>query len=195
VDTVWIVDADGRDVFSRSVDRDLNATTPAPRELLDALRRFAGSDAALRERSPAERTVRTPLGLAAVSALEITRSNKSQPSGAVMLFARFIEDDELDRVRETSQLPVTLVDLGSADGQELPTEVATWARTAQAAPFFVRAADDRVVVGYSLLRDVDGAPLAAFATESAREIRALGMRTSWYVLSIAVALFVAFGTI
>jgi diguanylate cyclase (GGDEF)-like protein len=195
VDTVWIVDANGRDVFSRSVDRGLDITTPAPRELLDALRRFAVRDPALRERSPAERLVRTPLGLAAVSALEITRSNKSRPSGATMLFARLIEDDELDRVRETSQLPVTLIDLGPGDAQKLPAEVAAWARAAQAAPFFVRPADERVVVGYSLLRDVDGAPLAAFATESAREIRALGMRTSWYVLSIVVGLFVAFGTI
>ena len=66
VDVVWLVDAQGRDVFSRAVDRSLNVTTPAPRELLDSLRRFGAGDAALRERAPAERLVRTPLGLAGV---------------------------------------------------------------------------------------------------------------------------------
>jgi diguanylate cyclase (GGDEF)-like protein len=195
VDVVWIVDPEGRDVFSRSIDRALNVTMPASRDLLDALGRFQIHDPALRERSPAERVVRTPLGLAGVSAIEIARSNKTQPTGGVMLFARLIEGDELERVRETSQLPVTMIDLARDGADALPAEVAAWARAADAPPFLVRAADERIVVGYSLLRGVDGTPLAAFATESPREIRALGLRTSWYVLGTVVALFVAFATI
>jgi len=195
VDVVWLVDAQGRDVFSRAVDRSLNVTTPAPRELIDALRRFGVGDAALRERAPAERLVRTPLGLAGVSALEVTRSNKSRPTGSVMLFARLIEEDELERVRETSHLPVAMIDLAPPQADALPADVAAWANAADAPPFLVRPADDDLVVGYSLLRGVDGQPLAAFATDSPREIRALGLRTSWYVLSIVVALFVAFATI
>jgi len=195
VDVVWLVDEQGRDVFSRAVDRRLNVTTPAPHELLDSLRRFGVGDAALRERAPAERLVRTPLGLAGVSAIEVARSNRSRATGAVLLFARLIEQDELERVSETSHLPVAMIDLAQPRASALPAEVAAWAATADAPPFFVHPADDRTVVGYSLLRGADGEPLAAFATESPREIRALGLRTSWYVLSIVVALFVAFATI
>ena len=195
VDVVWIVAADGRDLFSRAIDRGLNVTTPAPQELLDALRRFEVRDPSLRGRSPAERMVRTPLGLAGVSAIEIARSDGSGKSGAVMLFARLIENDELERVRETSQLPVAMIDLAPDAADAAPVDVIAWARGAAAPPFLVRPADDRVVVGYSLIRGVDGEPVAAFATESPREIRALGLRTSWYVLSIVVVLFVAFATI
>ena len=195
VDVVWIVDENGRDVFSRYVDRDLRVSTPAPPALLESLRRFQTRDPELRARAPAERIVRTPLGLAGVSAIEIARSNKTRPTGGILLFARFIQEDELDRVRETSQLPVVMFDVGEGASEDVPADVAAWAALSDAPQFLVRAVDDDNIVGYSSLRGLDGKPLAVFASASAREIRALGLRTSWYVLGIVVALFIAFATI
>jgi sensor domain CHASE-containing protein len=106
VDLLWIVDADGSDLYSSLANRETTtATVPAPAELLEPLRRFQTRDRSLRDRSPAERIVRTPRGLTAVSATQITRSDGTEPTGAMLLFARFIEDEEIARVHDTSQLP------------------------------------------------------------------------------------------
>ncbi|HLF10030.1 MAG TPA: EAL domain-containing protein [Gammaproteobacteria bacterium] len=197
VDVVWIVDAAGRDVYSHFVDRAANtAHSPAPAEILESFRRFQARDRSFSEGSPAERTVRTPRGLAGVAATEIARSNGSQPTGAVMLFARLIEATDIARVHDASELPVSLTYLASAEVRTagLPAEVSAWAAADDSPPTYVRAADSRTIIGYALIRDLDHQPVAVFATESQREIRALGLRTTRYLLSGVVVLFLAFGT-
>ena len=197
VDLVWIVDRDGRDVYSTLVNRATRkAVTPAPSAILKEFRLFQTRDKSLRERAPGERTVLTSRGLAAASAIEITRSDHSNGTGAVMLFARFIEERDIQRVKETSQLPVSMIYLAapSASGNALPPQVRAWARSARgSASTYVRAVDDEHITGYSLIQDVGRRPVAVFSTEVPREIFALGARTTWYLLASVVALFLAFG--
>ena len=195
VDLVWIIDRDGKDIYSTLVDRrSKTAVTPAPRAMLEQFRRFQTKERTLRERSPAERTVQTSHGLAAVSAVEISRSDYSDPTGAIMLFARFIEQADIQRVQETSQLPVVMVPLAASRGRKatLPADVSAWAAKAKT-PTYVRTIDGEHITGYALIRDIDLRPVAVFATSGPREISALGSRTTWYLLSSVVALFLAFG--
>jgi diguanylate cyclase (GGDEF)-like protein len=194
-DVLWIVDADGSDIYSSLADRaTTTAATPAPADVLEPLRRFATRDRTLRARSPAERIVHTPRGLAAVSATEIARSDASNATGAVMLFGRFIADDEIARVEDTSRLPATMTLLSRTTPTGLPKRVADWAQTGSSgAMTFVDAVDEDTIVGYALVRDLDGTPLAVFATPQPRDIRALGSHTTVYLLTSVVLLFVAFG--
>jgi EAL domain/CHASE4 domain len=112
VDVVLIVDRDGHEIFScYSARSNTSVISPLPRAHLELLQLAADAPRVMR-RPPAERIVATAQGLAAVSAVEITRSDGTDPSGATMLFARFIEDEDLERVRETSHLPVELTRLG-----------------------------------------------------------------------------------
>lgn len=197
VDLVWIVDAQGRDIHSGLIDRNKQtATIPAPRSLLEQFRRFQTRERTLRELSPAERIIQTSDGLAAVSAIEISRSDFSNHTGAVMLFARFIRAQEIQRVHETSRLDVTMTGLAgaTAGNRSLPGDVKAWLKKSHM-PTFVRVVDRDRIAGYSLLRDIDHQPVAVFATEGPREIFALGSRTTWYLLSSIVALFLAFGAI
>jgi len=195
VDVLWIVDTAGRDIYSALADRVGNLIeVPAPAELLRPLLRFQTRDRMLRERSPATRIVQTPRGIAAVSATEITRSDGSAPTGAVMLFARFIEAEDIERVQDTSQLPVAMTRLDPAlKGADFPAPLNTWSVGHGDAFTHVAAQSAEAIVGYSLIRDLDGLPLAYFATEQPREIRALGARTTTYLLSSVVILFLAFG--
>jgi diguanylate cyclase (GGDEF)-like protein len=197
VDVVWIVDAAGKDIYSTYLERSTgNAISPAPTAMLEQLRRFQSKERALRERSPAERTVLTGRGLAAVSAIEITRSNFSDATGAIMLFARYVEASDIARVATTSHLPVEMTLLGGnpQPAQALPGEVRTWAREAQG-PTYIRTSGHDSITGYSLVRDIDQKPVALFATTGSRDIFALGMRTTWYLLACIVALFVVFGAL
>jgi diguanylate cyclase (GGDEF)-like protein len=195
VDLMWIVDADGNDIYSTLADRaSKTSATPAPAELLAQLRPFETRDRSMRERSPAERTLATSFGLVAASAIEIARSDTSNPTGAVLLFARFIEDAEIERVRETSQLPVAMHYLDSAsDSSGLPAPVRSWLAGGAADGTFVRVLDRAQIAGYSVVRDLQGKTVAVFATDTPRDIFTLGARATWFFVGSVVALLIAFG--
>ncbi len=197
VDVLWIVDAAGRDIYSSLAHEQTNtAEVPAPADVLRPFVLFQSTDRRLRERSPAERVVRTPRGLAAVSATEIARSNGSAATGAVMLFARFIDDDEIERVRQTSQLPATMTPIDPhLNGTDLPTPLDAWTAGASKTSTHVATLDRDTIAGYALVHDLDGTPLAYFTTRQPRDIHALGMRTTLYLLSSIVLLFLAFGAV
>jgi sensor domain CHASE-containing protein len=196
VDLVWIVDADGKDVYSTFLDRHTNNTlTPAPPSILDHFRRLQTKDRTLRERSPADRTVHTARGIAAASTVEISRSNYSGPTGAFMMFGRYIEPADIARVQEASHLPVQLFLLDeSPPTVALPSPVRVWALRGRPATYIMASSGDSIT-GYALIRDVDRHPVALFATTGSHDIVAPGSRTTWYLLSCIVALFVVCGAL
>jgi diguanylate cyclase (GGDEF)-like protein/PAS domain S-box-containing protein len=196
VDVVWIVDRDGREIYSCFTDRSAApVVSPAPRAYLQGLRPFLGNYEELRRRPPAERIVNTEHGLAAVSALEIKRTDRTEPTGATMLFARFIEQDDVERVREATQLPITMIYLAAGvDPVGIPTSVQAWLRSTDiSSNVLVLPDDEHQITGYALVRTIEHVPVALFATHSAREIYALGRRTTWSMVSGIAALFVSLG--
>jgi diguanylate cyclase (GGDEF)-like protein len=197
VDVVWIVDSTGADIYSTFLDRSTGkAQTPAPAPILEQLRRLQTADRTLQMRSPAERTVYTSQGIAAASAFEISRSNSSGATGAIMLFARYIGPADIARVQETSHLPIqmTVLSAGSHPASALPGEVRAWALQGRSATFILRSGRASIT-GYALVRDMNRTPVALFATADRRDIFELGLRTTWYLLSCIVALFVVFGAL
>lgn len=197
VDLAWIVDRDGHDLFSGVANRSEAAiVSPAPAEYLNDVRQFLGNDGSPLPLSPIERIVTTPQGLEAVSVLEIKRTDRSGATGARMLFARFIEDADIQRLRDTTQLPVTMTNLGSGPSAlaALPAPVKAWINSSdQSKSTFVLADDDGHISGYALVRDSKRVPIALFTTRSARDIYGLGYRTTWLMLTGVVAMFIAFG--
>jgi diguanylate cyclase (GGDEF)-like protein len=196
VDVVAIVDGAGREIYSRSVDRATReATTPAARDRLMPLLELDARNAALRERQPADRLVRAGRGFAGVSAMTIARSDGSNPSSAMLAFARFIDAEEVELMRETSGLPVSLSILGpDGDSGGLPAAVREWLQNGATA-LFAHADSNERISAYALLRDLDGEPLAVLATDAPRRVRALGLRTTTYVLAGIAVLFLGFGAV
>jgi diguanylate cyclase (GGDEF)-like protein len=195
VDLVWIVDADGRELYSRLVNpATREVVTPAPDGWLASVRSLDVRDAALRGRAPGERLVRTPLGPMGVTATEIARSDGSQPTGAMLSLARVIEADELERVHETSGLPASLILLDDATdaAHSVPREVGEWL-AAGGDSVHAHAASAQLITSYAALRDAQGRPLALFAVDAPRDIRAVGMRMTTFVLAGVVALALVFG--
>jgi len=192
VDVVWVADRSGHEIYSSFLDRRAGEViTPAPRRYLQGLQRFL-SEPQLMRLPPAERLVRTPHGLAAVAALEIRRTDGSGPTGAVMLFARFIEAAEVARIRDTSQLPVAVTYL---DGSEtsVPAAVRTWLAAEPTSHTFVLPDDEHRITGYALVRGIDRRPAALLATQSERDILALGYRTTWYMMGSIAATALVLG--
>jgi diguanylate cyclase (GGDEF)-like protein/PAS domain S-box-containing protein len=197
VDLVWIVDASGQEVYSGYLERATGRlVSPAPHERLAGLQRFLSAAERVRATTPTERLVITAGGLTAVSALEIKRSDRSGPTGAVMLFARYIQEAEIQRMRATSQLPVSVTYLRAGqDGMaRLPADVRVWALgPADGSRTLVRAEDEHTITGYTLVRNLDHTPLALFVTPGPRDISALGYRATWTLLGSLAVLFLVFG--
>ena len=196
VDLVWIVDRDGHEVYSGLTDRSgAEVVSPAPRSYLQGLSRFLPAPHST-DFPPVNSLLATPHGLIAVAAHEIQRTDLTEPSGATLLFGRFIAESDIERVRETSHEPVTMTYLGGSTSalQQLPAPVRAWLASGDVARQTLAVADDDThITGYAVLRDADAHPIALFSTRSARDIFALGRRTTWMMLATIVAMFIAFG--
>ena len=195
VDVAWLVDAQGREIYSCVADRaSAQIISPAPRPYLEGLQHFVDRERRGENLSPVDNVMTTSRGLIAVSAYEIRRSNGSMPTGAYMVFARYIQETDIQRVRNTSQLPVTMVPLSAEAKVQLPAEVRHWLDfNSRSNPIFVRADDKQRISGYAVVRGMATHPIALFITRGPREIYAVGSRTTWMMLTGIVALFVAFG--
>ena len=191
VDLVWVVGADGTQLYSGWFDRRTQMlASPASPTLLAQLQRFAKPDATLRNRAAADRIVQTSAGLMAISAIEITRTDHSGPTGAVLLFGRLIGQAEIERVRATSQLDFTVTALAApgAAASAIPAQARTWATgTTQSNINAWPRGNDEIDAG-ALLRDVDHRPVAILITPLSRNAYALGRQVTWGMLGGIAAL-------
>jgi len=194
IDLAWILDKNGESLFSGLYDRATHTlASPAPGPLLAQIAEVLRTHEHNMLQSTAGEVIRTSSGLMAISVMEITRTDRSAPTGALMLAGRLLGAEEIARIAETSQLPLVLTMLpDSANGAgDLPQAVLQWAHSANGSPTFAYERGPDVIAGYALIRDFKGAPVALLSTQHRRDIYALGLRTAtWLLGSIALALII-----
>ena len=193
VDVVWIVDRDGREIYSGVTDRSgAPVVSPAPRAALEGLARFLPAPHAA-NLQPATGLVSTARGLVAVTSRQIQSTDQTVSSGATLVFARFIKASDIARIAEACQLPVHMTYLAGQSSLPagLPKPVQAWlTATGGSSETFAVADDDRQITGYAVVRDPQSHPIALFSTAAPRTIYALGRHTAWMILATnAVALF------
>ncbi|MBL8270374.1 putative bifunctional diguanylate cyclase/phosphodiesterase [Steroidobacter sp.] len=181
VDMVAILDHDGQLVFSAELlEGQRKLRYPAPPELLQLFAHLREEPGDWRHRKPVERIVDSSRGPMAFSIVEINRSNETDPTGALLLFVRHFDADEIARIAQTSQLDVTMTRL-SGDGlakAKLPDAVRRWLNDPEAPEVFSWNVDDERTISYALLRDIHGQPVSLLSAPSTREIATLGRRTT-----------------
>jgi diguanylate cyclase (GGDEF)-like protein/PAS domain S-box-containing protein len=198
VDLVWIVDPSGTELYSGLLTNSgTEVSTPAPPGLLEQLRPFAATSKGLEDLSPAQRVLHTNSGLLAFSAIEVTQSDRSDPTGVVMLFARFVGQGVLARMNQTTHLPVSMTLLGASHNNEaakLSGKLVDWLATAPInAETFVIAKDDNHISSHTIARDVAGRPAALFSTQGARDVYSMGRRITLQLVGAIAGLFLVFG--
>lgn len=195
VDLVWIVSSEGKDVWSvERRDDKLTTTIPAPREMLDEFRRKVAPLEHTAALPSTRRIVRLRDGLAAFSAKPILRTDLSGPSLGFLVWARYLRADEVARFRETSQLPIELVDIGQeAEVATLPKAVSEWIESRPREPAgFSLPRDNANMSGFAMLEDVDGRPAALLTTNVSRDVLTLGKRTTNTMTAIVAGLVLVF---
>ncbi|MGH8309761.1 MAG: putative bifunctional diguanylate cyclase/phosphodiesterase, partial [Steroidobacteraceae bacterium] len=110
---------------------------------------------------------------------------------------RFLEQDEIGRLRETSQLPIEIVDLGSsAQRSMLPAAVREWLTTnPRIAAGLAVPRDAERIDGFALLHNFEGRATALLATHMTRSVLMLGERTTLLLVGVVAVLVVAFAAI
>ena len=199
VDLAWIVDRNGNELYSGYYDAAAGRVVePAPTPMLNELRRVMHLDAAMVERLPAESLLRTSSGPVAFSVKEIRRSDLTIPTGALMLFARYIDADDVGRIRQTLGMPVELQNLASpvdaAQQDRLPASLRAWVADRDAANTKVWVSGRDEITAYAMARDIDGAALVLFSSSAPRSIYRLGLRTTGLMLVSVVLLLIIGGS-
>ncbi|MGC3980341.1 MAG: EAL domain-containing protein [Steroidobacteraceae bacterium] len=195
VDAVWIVADDGRELFSAQIDpAQNNVVQPASATVLNALRPYVGKTEQVNALPAYRRLLLIDGRLLAFAAVEITRSDRSQATGVTLIFARFLDADEMQRVRDTSQHNVQLTLLSNPALATDSPELYQWATHAPSdTDLRVAALDNEQMSVAVLLRNIAGRAVAVLALVEPREITSFGRRSTWTLLGALIGILVLAG--
>jgi diguanylate cyclase (GGDEF)-like protein len=207
VDVVWVVDPLGRTVLQLATDdpagglRDLSPAT---------LRSLQSYTSLLNTADPhghAAQLVRMPAGAMAVAVRSINRESHPGASAGTLVFGRYIDVRVLQRLQQTSQLPVraTLLDEHGHAPLNVPRSVSDWlasldhgssdvppGRTNDVPPgrtndLLLQTGDPTTLGSHVVLRDVAGKPLVVLSTTVTRAALQISKRTiTWVVAALLV---------
>ena len=189
IDLVFLADRNGNELFSAYVDNTSHVIrSPANASLLAALGKFRALFTALQIR-PEQRLLRAPEGLLAFDAAEITRSDHSKPTGAVLYLGRYLGADELNRIQETAQVTFDLAlgeranELGITD----PT-MAAWLDGSHKSPVFAKPVSDAATSVALALHDPGNHIIGVLQWQVSRSVSALGWHTTVALLATIILL-------
>ena len=192
---LWIADATGRTRVSVGTRGAPPGTLPqlAP-DLLARIEKYAPALVTGDSAESPVRLMRVPDGVLAFATARILRSNRAGPSPGLIVFGHYFDDELVRHLEETSQSPVKLILL---DGHGAATaavhdSVARWLAAASAQQnndIFIQTNSGETLDSYTLLRDVEGRPLAVLANSVSHAALQLGRRT---ITGVFVALLIGF---
>jgi diguanylate cyclase (GGDEF)-like protein len=192
---LWIADSTGRTRVSVGTRGAPPGTLPqlAP-DLLARIEKYAPALVTGDSAESPVRLMRVPDGVLAFAAVRILRSNHGGPSPGLMVFGHYFDDEVIRRLEETSQSPVKLIllDVRGAAAAAVPDSVARWLAAASARQhndIFIQTNSGETLDSYTLLRDVEGRPLAVLANSVSHAALQLGRRT---ITGVFVALLIGF---
>lgn len=117
-----------------------------------------------------------PEGPMLLSARPILTSEETGPARGTLIMGRLLDAGQLQKWSERTFLDISLVHSGDPG---FPAEFLEPGGSSQAeAPVLVRAPDGQSITGYSLLRDLYGAPVLAVKVDMPREIYSQGQESS-----------------
>jgi two-component sensor histidine kinase/sensor domain CHASE-containing protein len=174
VDVVSVLDAGGRSVFSRSF-----GTGPERAGLADGLSVWmAAHPARVRftdKTGSAEGAIGLPQGVLIFAARPILDDARTLPVNGTLVMGRLLDGEAVRQLGSRLLVHAEIHALGGSAVSE-PVRRAL-PRLDADHPVFIDTSRDTIVNVYSLLLDVDGAPLAVVQLDSPRDIRQQGERT------------------
>jgi len=116
----------------------------------------------------------------------ILTSQREGPIRGALIFARYFNDDEVERLAETVHLPLVMYRL---DDSQLPSDFQEASSSlSENAPIFVNPLNADSIAGYALMNNILGQPILVLRAEMIRDVYKQGQATiSYLVLSLFAA--------
>ena len=200
VQVMWIGDVADKTLVSLGTrEAAPGKLAPLAPELVARLQRYAAKLVPQESSDTSVKLMRVPEGVLAFSTVRILRSDHGGPSPGVLVFGHYFDDALIRRLEETSQSPVKLIlldDRGLAPAG-VKTSLSNWlGATGPHTDIFIQTNEGETADSYSLLRDVDGRPLAVLANSVSHPGLQLGRRTiTWVVVALLVGFALLIGVV
>ena len=182
---ILLVDTSGQEVFSKSVDLVTQQSSPFTYANSINLAPFLNT---MTSSSQLAGLVLLPDGPMLVAINPILPSNgKGKPVGA-MLFGRYLDSAELEKLSETTHLKLDIYRLD----QSLPTndERIALASMSDTNPNFIRRVNEQIIDGYRVLQDIHERPALLLRVQQTRDIYQQGLTSVFYFMLAILAISV-----
>ncbi len=179
---VMFIDSSGQIVFSKAFDLQNEAEVTLPARLGSYLSEedlLSGSDT----RSSTSGIVLSDEGPMLVVALPILTSEDEGPSRGTLIFGRYIDADEINRLSQIALLPVNIYRIDEVQNEPGFQAVinALW----QGEPVVVQPLNSQYVAGYTLIEDIRGNPVLILRVDGPRDLYQAGQfSVAYYILTI-----------
>lgn len=194
LDVVLLLDSDGHELYSADIAGGGHRLhSPVASAIVTALAPYQHEFTEL-QIEPGRRLIHTADGLLAFDAAEVTRSDHSHPTSAVLYLGRYLQIDELQRLRDISQTPFELV-LGN-NVKELGIDdpgMVQWFVTNPRNTTYVRNINDQVNSVAMLLRDTEKRPIGLLQWQLPRNVSLLGWHTTVTLLGTLLSMLLVAG--
>jgi diguanylate cyclase (GGDEF)-like protein/PAS domain S-box-containing protein len=200
VDFAMLVDRNGKTLHSAWLERSAGRlTVPAPAAMEKYFLPLISDPSAVADRPPQSRVLATSYGPALLSLHEVSRSDGTQSTGAILVFAHFIKAEEIARIRKTSALDIGIRPWPAEDPAAmaaLPGVLRQWVAASSGGHTLlpVQTTED-VITSYTVLSAPAGTPTTLLSVSEPREFHAMGVKTAWLLLGSVLALALTFGSI
>lgn len=186
INIMLFINSSGQIVYSKAVDLQnmTEAQVPNSLQLLisekDLLWRHTDVNSSL------SGVILLPEDALLLASRPILTSQLEGPIQGSLIFARYFNDDEVERLAETAHLPLVMYRLGDS---QLPTDFQEASSSLSAnTPIFVGRLNADSIGGYALINDVIGQPILVLRAEMVRDVYKQGQATINYLI---MSLFVA----
>ncbi len=172
-------DSAGKLVFGKAFDHENRMEVSIPSSLLEHL---TPNNLLLSHSEPGDGVrglIILPEAPLLISSRPITRSDGSGPIRGALIMGRYLGAEELRRLAEVTNLKFEIRGL---EASSIPA-----ALLEADSQIMLQPSDDRLIIGYSLLRDIYGKPGLILTVIENREIYAQGLRTVSFFIASSLA--------
>jgi diguanylate cyclase (GGDEF)-like protein len=175
LDFMLFLDLKGQVVYSEGYDPDTGMTQAIPSDLTDFISQSGMFTGPLASTSDINGFIRIGEKVLVVAARPILKNMMVGPVMGTLVFARFLDQDEVDQLAETTQLSVNAIPLGS---EQIAADIQSTLRTSHTPyPSLIHPASDDMVSGILLMRDISGSPAFFIQIDEVRTIYLQGLRS------------------
>ncbi len=193
VNFIIYLDADGKTVYARGFDLESGNELPLPGRLTELLAR---GDSLTIHTDPSRGLsgiVMLPDSPLMITSRPIVTSEEKGPIRGTLLFGRYLDRAELERLQEITQLSL---EMRNWDDDSMPGDYRQAASLLSPEhPIHIQPLDTATIAGYSIIRDISGTPSLVLRMSMPRDIMAQERRSRWYLLAAILAIGFSFTAI